>query len=283
MTASPNGNSSFLDKEEVLVEHSPIRGILILLIAIKTIVQKGLLWIMVLTKRALLRLHVEAVWGVKLARIEQNEMSLLPESARPDWQLYAADLTEGRVLVWREDQASAERAALFARLEDAWRLPELGPLPPDISREVAFHLVAEPKIDLPAAQQIVRPLTSDDYALIEAFQPGEAEAMLRPELRPLMGVVVNGRLLSLAHSSRRTVEACELGIDTLPEARRRRFALAATVAWSAAIVEEGLTPLYSAFAENSASLRLAVAAGYREFARAATIGLSPETYPFSPV
>ena len=75
----------------------------------------------------------------------------------------------------------------------------------------------------------------------------------------------------MAHSSRRTTEACELGIDTLPEARRRGYALAATVVWSAAIRAEGLTPIYSALAENTASLRLAAAAGYREFARGVTL------------
>jgi predicted GNAT family acetyltransferase len=84
-------------------------------------------------------------------------------------------------------------------------------------------------------------------------------------------VVVAGRLLSLAHSSRRTAEACELGIDTLPEARRRGYALAATVVWSATIRAEGLTPIYSAFAENTASLRLAEAAGYRAFVRGLTL------------
>lgn len=226
-----------------------------------------------LTDRVLLRLHIEAVWGVRIAPLERDETKLLAESVRPGWQLYAADLAEGRILIWREDMASEARAALLARLEEAWRLPEQGPAPPDISREVAFRLLAEPEINPTVARQIVRPLTREDYALIEAFQPGAAEAVLRPELRPLLGVVVDGRLRSLAHSSRRTAQACELGIDTLPEARRRGYALAATVAWSAAIVEEGLTPLYSAFAENSASLRLAVAAGYRQFARAATIEL----------
>jgi len=77
--------------------------------------------------------------------------------------------------------------------------------------------------------------------------------------------------MSLAHSSRRTKEACELGIDTLPEARRRGYALAATILWTRAVIQEGLVPLYSALAENTASLRLAAAAGYRVFARVAIV------------
>jgi uncharacterized protein with WD repeat len=37
----------------------------------------------------------------------------------------------------------------------------------------------------------------------------------------------------------------------------------ATLAWTTAVREEGLTPIYSAFAWNTASLRLAAAAGYQ--------------------
>jgi len=83
-------------------------------------------------------------------------------------------------------------------------------------------------------------------------------------------VVIADQLLSLAHSFRRTREACELGIDTVPEARRKGYALAATILWTRAVLQEGLVPIYSALAENTASLRLADAAGYRAFARIAS-------------
>jgi hypothetical protein len=215
-------------------------------------------------------LHVEAVWGVKLPPIEQREIALLPGSAQPDWRLYAADLTEERILIWREEIEPAERANVLEHLDRVWSLPMSQALP-GVSREVAFRLAAAPVIELDKARHSVRLLTPDDHALIEEFWPGEAERLLQPEPRPLVGVVVAGHLLSLAHSSRRTAEACELGIDTLRQARRRGYALAATVVWSAMVEEEGLAPLYSALAENTASLRLAVAAGYRQFARAATI------------
>ncbi|HKD74903.1 MAG TPA: GNAT family N-acetyltransferase, partial [Ktedonobacterales bacterium] len=59
-----------------------------------------------------------------------------------------------------------------------------------------------------------------------------------------------------------TSSACELGIDTLPEARRRGYAAAATTLWTALIQQQGLLPMYSAFAWNTASLRLAQAVGY---------------------
>jgi RimJ/RimL family protein N-acetyltransferase len=102
---------------------------------------------------------------------------------------------------------------------------------------------------------------------VDNFEPGEVEYYFHPDRRPLVGVIVEGRLLSLAHSSRRTNRACELGIDTLPEARRKGYALAATLLWAAAVTHEGFVAFYSASAENTASLALAAAAGYRAFAR----------------
>ncbi|MDQ6644637.1 MAG: GNAT family N-acetyltransferase, partial [Chloroflexota bacterium] len=164
-----------------------------------------------------------------------------------------------------------EREALLARAYEALALPPTIAAARDISREVALHQVASPTMDMAPVQQLARPLTSRDRALLRAFQPNSEEYYLHAERRPLIGVIINGRLLSLAHSSRRTSEACELGITTLPAARRRGYALAATILWAASVTEEGLIPIYSALIKNQASLSLASAAGYRIFAHIATI------------
>ena len=92
-------------------------------------------------------------------------------------------------------------------------------------------------------------------------------------------MVEQGRLLSIAHSSRRTDRACELGINTLPTARRRGFARACVLAWAEAVAAEGLEPLYSANAANTASLALAAACGYRPIARAAQVPAVPASAP----
>ncbi|MGH2508199.1 MAG: hypothetical protein ACRDHZ_12460, partial [Ktedonobacteraceae bacterium] len=173
--------------------------------------------------RILLRLHVEAVWGVQLPPIEQNELELLPTSRLPNWKLYAADLAEGRVHVWRPAVAVAEREVLLARLAEAQELSTTVTPPLGMSREVAFQLIAAPVV---MTQRLTRRLTVSDYALVEAFDPDSAADLLQLACHPFMGVIVDGRLLSLAHSSRRTVEACELGINTLPAARRRGYARA---------------------------------------------------------
>jgi GNAT acetyltransferase len=225
---------------------------------------------MVATDHTLLRLHVEAVWAVRLPMLIRNDVELLQESAQPPWKLCAADITDGRIHIWRPDVSSIERKELRQRVDDvlAFR-PVLAPLS-GMSREIALALVATPRINAGAAYSIARPLTSQDQSLIETFHPAACDDYLHPERQPLIGVVVAGRLLSLAHSSRRTAEACELGIDTLPEARRRGYALAATIVWAYAVLREGLVPIYSALAENTASLHLAAAAGYRPFARVVT-------------
>ena len=230
---------------------------------------------MVSTDRTLLRLHVEAVWGVRLPPIVENDGELLPESAQPSWKLWAGDIAGGRVYIWRPDVKAMEREGLRLRANEALDLPSTATPKAGISREIAHSLVVSPKLDIETAHSITRLLTSRDRSLIEVFQPGSSDYYLHRERRPLIGVVTAGRLLSLAHSSRRTKEACELGIDTVPEARRKGYALAATIVWTRAVMQEGLVPLYSALAENTASLRLAAAAGYRVFARAAVVEESP--------
>jgi RimJ/RimL family protein N-acetyltransferase len=216
----------------------------------------------------LLRLHVEAVWHVQLPALLADDVDLLQDAPQPAWKLYAAELAEGRVCIWRPDVAPPEREALRLQVNEALAFP-LTSLS-GVSREVAFSQVARPRIDREAARRTARLLTSLDRALLEAFFTELPDDYFQPEKQPLIGGVRDGRLLSLAHSARRTAEACELGIDTLPTARRQGFALAATILWAQTVRQEGLIPLYSALAENTASLRLAEAAGYRPFARAAT-------------
>ena len=226
---------------------------------------------MVVTPRALLRLHIEAVWGVQLPPIAHNTVELLREGIQPPWKLYAADMASSQVAIWRPDVAMPEREALLGRAKEALAFPPIERVAPHTSREVVLHQVAFPTMSVAPAQHVARLLTPDDHAWVERFDPGEVEYYFHPDRRPLIGVIVEGRLLSLAHSSRRTAQACELGIDTLPEARRKGYALAATLLWAAEVTQEDLVPFYSASAENTASLGLASAAGYRAFARAATI------------
>ena len=220
--------------------------------------------------RTLLRLHVEAVWDVRLPSLMLNDVELLREGSQPSWSLCVAEQASDRVYIWRPDVTSMERFALRLRASEALTFPPLGVPLPGVHREMALSLVASPRLEEATAQSIARPLTEQDRVLVAAFKPDAQDYYFRPERQPLIGVVISGHLLSLAHSSRRTQEACELGIDTLPTARRMGYALAATIVWMQAVLQERLVPIYSADASNTASLRLAEAAGYRTFARLTT-------------
>ncbi|MDQ6645378.1 MAG: hypothetical protein M3Y76_13105, partial [Chloroflexota bacterium] len=90
---------------------------------------------MQLSERTLLRLHVEAVWGVQLPAILQSDIALSHESKQPSWKLCAAAITGDHVTIWRPDVHATEREALLARGYEALALPPTIAAARDISRE----------------------------------------------------------------------------------------------------------------------------------------------------
>jgi RimJ/RimL family protein N-acetyltransferase len=229
---------------------------------------------MVRADRTLLRLHIEAVWDIQIPPIIQNNVNILSNSSQPPWLLYVAHLANEHIYIWHSNIDYATRQALLAQAENAATYPIETSID-SIEREVAFRFTGESSMTLAQAQQLTRPITADEQNMVEAFQAGAAKYFFAPGRGPLYGISIDGRLLSIAHSSRRTAEACELGIETQPEARRQGYALASTILWTHGVLREGLVPLYSALAENTASLALAEAAGYRIFVRGITIANLP--------
>jgi hypothetical protein len=206
--------------------------------------------------RDLLCRHIEAVWGISVPPLVGRSVDLEPGSVMPPWSLYLAHFAVGEVGVWRPNVLSDHRVALLRRGHEARAV---------FDRAIGFRkeVVLRAPADLPAMPEAAaRPLISADEALIEAFEARSASYFLDPQRGPCFGVIAAGRLVSVAHSSRRTAAACELGINTLANARRQGHARAATLAWTRAIRDEGLEPIYSASADNGASLALAAACGY---------------------
>lgn len=219
----------------------------------------------------MLRLHVAAGWGVRVPELSPDA-ELLPGGSTPSWALYVAEVRGNRWRIWRRGVDPAQRDALLARAHAALDLPADAPAAPGVAREVALRMSAAPALDPASASQVARLVVPEDRALVEAFEPGESAYYLdEPAHFPVFGAFAGNRLVSVAHSSRRTDAACELGVDTLPDARRAGYGLAVTVLWARAVAAEGLIPIYSALATNTASLALAAAAGYRPFARAAHV------------
>jgi predicted GNAT family acetyltransferase len=222
---------------------------------------------MLYTDRELLRLHVEAVWGITVPSLDTEHVALA-EGVAPTWLGYHARLTEGDIRVWRAGVTTEERAELATTMNRALTHPAEAMA--GVTREVALRLAAEPRMSLEDARRVARRLGPADAALVAEYRESD-DGNIAPEKEPIIGVVIEGRVVTVAHSSRRTARACELGIETEPGFRHRGYALAATMLWTRAILDEGLIPFYSALAENSTSLALAAAAGYREFARAAYV------------
>src|SRR6266568_6737560 len=142
--------------------------------------------VMVLTDRALLRLHVEAVWGVQLPPLAQNDLVLARTSFQPAWKLYAAELADGRVHIWRPDIDIKERNALCLQANEALAFPPVVAPRADISREVALSLAASPRINVDTVRNIARPLTVQDRPLVEVFQPASVDDYFHPQSRPLI-------------------------------------------------------------------------------------------------
>ncbi|MEO7001029.1 MAG: GNAT family N-acetyltransferase [Ktedonobacterales bacterium] len=263
----------------------------------------------VYTARDLLRRHVEAVWGVSLLPLDvplsDDGLTLSADAPAPSWALYLGETLPGgqRIPIWRADVALEQLPHLLALAEAALAS---SPLPfSQSSQPNATLLVSAPTVGLVTcevalAQDSNAPITqppADTLRLLRALSPDDADLATllarfpfqnsgddgdsededtityfrSPTRQPVVGIVAEGKLLCVAHSSRRTDHACELGIETHPDARRRGYALACTLRWAVLVAAEGLIPLYSALAENAASLTLAHAVGYRPFARAAYV------------
>src|SRR5437588_9815833 len=138
---------------------------------------------MVTTHQALLRLHVEATWNVRLPPIEQNDVSLLPVSRRPYWKLCAAAMDGNHVHICRPDASASEREALLKRAHEALNLPSTVAAATGISREVAFRQVESPALEIETARRMAHQLNSRQRSLRRTFQPNSEHYYLHPDRR----------------------------------------------------------------------------------------------------
>jgi RimJ/RimL family protein N-acetyltransferase len=209
--------------------------------------------------RDLLRRHIEAVWDLTLPPLDEPLHELVLTQSIPPWSLYLASFAQEQIAFWHPDVTPEQRLPLLARARQAGVVWEeaLG-----MHREVAFHYPVISPEQQAQAEQSARILTPDDTDLINTFEAGSAPIFLKARNAPCIGTLVDGRVVSIAHSSRQTPAACELGVDTLPEARRQGYAATATTLWTAIVQQKGLVPIYSASAGNAASLHLAQSVGY---------------------
>lgn len=75
--------------------------------------------------------------------------------------------------------------------------------------------------------------------------------------QPCLGVVRDGRVVSICRSVRIGTQAHEAGVETLAAYRGNGYALQVVAAWAAAVDELGRIPLYSTSWQNQASQAIA--------------------------
>jgi hypothetical protein len=78
-----------------------------------------------------------------------------------------------------------------------------------------------------------------------------------PERSPIVGVVVDGQVVSVCFCARRTEIAAEAGLETAIAYRGRGFGARVVAQWGRLIRQSGRLPLYSTSWNNSASLAVA--------------------------
>src|SRR3954464_723018 len=113
------------------------------------------------TAQALLRLHIEACWGIHVPPITQNTIELLLTGVQPPWKLYIADMADGQFSIWRSDVSESERPVLFRQAREALAIPPTAQAAPQIDREVALHQTEAPIMSIAEAQHMARMLTPD--------------------------------------------------------------------------------------------------------------------------
>jgi RimJ/RimL family protein N-acetyltransferase len=132
------------------------------------------------------------------------------------------------------------------------------------------HLLAAPARVVP--DQAVRRLTMADLELLQSA-PLELRAGLWPSPRALLAegivacAVVSGEIVATALTAACTDRYADIGVYTQEEVRGGGYATAAASLVARQVQAGGRTPVWSAGAHNTASLRVAQKLGFKEVSR----------------
>ncbi len=117
------------------------------------------------------------------------------------------------------------------------------------------------KLDCPYETRL---LTTEDFGPLYTHEWSNALCEKRRELDVLgVGAFDKGRLIGLAGCSADCDTMWQIGVDVLPEYRRRGVASALTARLAREILERGKTPFYCAAWSNIRSVRNAIRSGFR--------------------
>jgi hypothetical protein len=207
----------------------------------------------------LMQLHVEALF----AHDANHDLLRVNEpNGAPAPRFFLGRTREGVICRFRHDVDAGTRRALRAAVED------------HMTRATSIDLLADP---LPYQRLLSRVAPVEKtwfgpaYCIPErpavsvrtvAITAANAE-LLRPLLetwlpdvprcQPMMALEVDGWVVTLCCSGRRTNEADEAAVETVTSYRNRGYGRVVVQAWASAVYAQGRIPLYSTSWENTAS------------------------------
>lgn len=132
---------------------------------------------------------------------------------------------------------------------------------PDVDLLSSLHLTEKLQRNYPYQIRILGP---DAFSKLYTEQWGNALCEKRKELDVLaVGAFDGERLIGLAGASADCQTMWQIGVDVLPEYRRRGIASALTNQLALKILERDIVPFYCCAWSNLGSIRNAVASGFR--------------------
>jgi hypothetical protein len=214
-----------------------------------------------LTPLELMRLHIDALFTHDAAGYLLHE-NVPGGAAAP--RFFLGRTTEGPVIRFRHDVDDATKRALEAAANDdplrAFDSPlNSSPYEAILSRatEVTNTWVGPAfcfPTQLSQPTNTVRVTDANADVLTPLLEPWIPDTHTG---QPLFAVVVDGQAVSVCCTVRRTTEAHEAGVETVPAFRGRGYAARVVAAWANAVRESGQVPLYSTSWRNDASRAVA--------------------------
>jgi GNAT superfamily N-acetyltransferase len=221
--------------------------------------------------RELMRLHVEALFthDAKGRLLRGNEPSRA-EAPR----FFLGRTADGPLIRFRHDVDEDMRRELEAAANaDAMNAAPLdSPANASSYEEILARSAPVRNTSLgPAFSFPVESSASTDAVLVTDDNVEVLDAFLKdwiPDTRigqPLFALVVDERAVAVCCTVRRTSEAHEAGVETVPAFRGRGYAAQVVTAWALAVRETGRVPLYSTSWQNQASRAVSRTLGLIQF------------------
>jgi len=211
--------------------------------------------------RDLMRLHVEALFthDANNRLLRGNE----PSGAEAP-RFFLGRTADGPVIRFRHDVDDETRHALeAAALESEANVARFEEI---LARSAPVRNTwLGPAFSFPESSESIDVVhvTNDNAQVLEAFlRDWIADVRIG---QPLFATLVGGHAVSVCCTVRRTSDAHEAGVETVPAFRGHGYAAQVVAAWARAVREGGQTPLYSTSWQNEASCAVARKLGLIQF------------------